>query len=310
MISVKNEKLISSWDKLEPSETADLRMRAGILEQNRRTREKRELERGGRTKAKRLLPIVACLAVLVLGVGGVWGWSRLTGTLKNPYDPIGPVQEIVVLEFNDSYYEITDKREVLERLGLPGEITAELAGSRVTYLRHGLAGEANYEVSAEPTDVELLEYAPAPSKGAYILRDGERYTAALFANLHRACSNSELLYQIYGIGKAEDIVSVTELDLDWNQILEEAITDRSEIEAFYQASRSMTGFGSVPDMTQSEERTFEYHKDHRYLWIEAKSGLRFVIDVYPSFGILYASGTMAYYVADEAMTAWFARNLK
>ena len=310
MISVKNEKLISAWDRLEPSETADLRMRAGILERNRRAREKRELERGGRGKAKRLLPIAACLAALILAAGTVWGLPKLTERLKFQFYPRDPVEEIVVLEFNDSYYTITDKREDLERRGLPGEITAELAGSRVSYLRHGLAGEASYEVSDEPTDVELLEYAPAPGKGAYILRDGETYAAALFANVHKRWSDSEVLYQIYGIEKAEDIASITEMDMKWNQVLEEAITDRDEIEAFYQASRSMFGYGSVPDMDRDEERGFEYYKDHRYLWIETRDGLRFVIEVYPSFGILYASGTMAYYVADEAMTAWFARNLK
>lgn len=278
-------------------------MRVRILEQNRRAREKRELERGGRARARRLLPIAACLVLLLAAAGGVWAWFR-SGHLKDP------VEHITVLEFNDAYYEITDKREYLERCGLPAEITAELAGGHVTCLRPGQPGEADYEVSDGQTKLELLEYAPAPCKGVYILRDGTTYSAALFCNVHHTVKPIALLYQIYGIETAEDIASITEADWDYSQIPGEAITDRDEIEAFYQASRSMPEFGSVPDMTRSDERAFEYYKDHRYLWIETKGGLRFAIDVYPSFGILYASGTMTYYTADEGMSAWIERNMR
>lgn len=303
---MKNEKMIRAWDKLEPSETADLRMRVGILEQNRRAREKRMLERGGRAKMKRLLPIAACLALLIVAVGIVWDRHNGSGHKGDPEEFPG-----IVLEFNDSYYEITDKRAFLERSGLPAEITAELAGGHAAYLRPGLPGEADYEVSAEQTDIELLEYAPAPCKGVYIFRDGTTYSAALFCNVHHGVKPMELLYQIYGVEGAEDIVSVTELDWDRDQVLGEAVTDRDEIEAFYSACLSLNGFGSVPDMSRDEERTAEYAVDHRDLCVETRGGLRFPIDVYPSFGVLYASGIMTYYCCqpEEPMAAWIQQHL-
>ncbi len=43
--------------------------------------------------------------------------------------------------------------------------------------------------------------------------------------------------------------------------------------------------------------------------IETKDGLRFYIEVHPSFGWIYGNGTLSYYQIDAQMASWIAGNL-
>jgi len=60
-----------------------------------------------------------------------------------------PAKEIAALEFNGCFYEAVDIPEVLEKYGLPGEITADMAGEHVSYLKSD--GGVGYEETALET---------------------------------------------------------------------------------------------------------------------------------------------------------------
>ena len=46
-----------------------------------------------------------------------------------------PVQNIAALEYNGKFYEAVKLPEVLEKYGLPPEITADMAGEHISYLK-------------------------------------------------------------------------------------------------------------------------------------------------------------------------------
>jgi hypothetical protein len=77
MISMKNDKIIASWNKIEPNDPADERMLSAILERNHSVRNRKDkANHMSRTKRK-LVPAVICLAVLIAItgiIGGSLGW--------------------------------------------------------------------------------------------------------------------------------------------------------------------------------------------------------------------------------------------
>ena len=77
MISMKNNKIIASWNKIKPSDSANDRMLSAILEQNRSVRNEKNKVNNMKNSKKKLIPAVACLAILiaVTGIaGGCLGW--------------------------------------------------------------------------------------------------------------------------------------------------------------------------------------------------------------------------------------------
>ena len=82
MISMKNDRIIASWDKIEPSDSANERMLTAILERNRSVRNgKDKVNYMSKTK-KTLIPVVACLAILIAVtgiIGGNLGWFGSKG---------------------------------------------------------------------------------------------------------------------------------------------------------------------------------------------------------------------------------------
>lgn len=80
MISMKNNKIIASWNKIEPSDSANERMLSAILKQNRSVHGRKEkVISMSQTKKfnKMLIPIAACLVALVAVtglVGNNLGW--------------------------------------------------------------------------------------------------------------------------------------------------------------------------------------------------------------------------------------------
>ena len=73
MISMKNDRIIASWDKIEPSDSANSRMLYAILEQNRSFLKGKDKGNDLSKAKKTLISAAACLALLiaVTGIGGV-----------------------------------------------------------------------------------------------------------------------------------------------------------------------------------------------------------------------------------------------
>ena len=132
MISMKNDKIIGSWNKIEPSDSANERMLTAILERNRSVQNgKDKVNYMSKTK-KILIPAVACLALLIAVTGivgtnlnwfgsktdagaGVDGTVVPGGCLPEGIDPI--VASVAVYPADRSLSDIADAtlNEILKR---------------------------------------------------------------------------------------------------------------------------------------------------------------------------------------------------
>lgn len=90
-----------------------------------------------------------------------------------------PVEDIAPFAFNGAYYEYTDNADILEKYGLPRVLTADDAGQHFAFLQK--VG-AEYKETVQETDIELYDYAKVSCKGVMVIRDGDKYGAALFCN--------------------------------------------------------------------------------------------------------------------------------
>ena len=227
------------------------------------------------------------------------------------------VQAIAALEFNGCYYEVCDIESVLESCGLPNKITAEMAGEHLAYLKH--SNVAGYEETATQTDIELYQYAPSPCRGVYVVRDGESYMAALFCNFRLFDSNTNVelseLYRVYGVDGAEDIsvIAYTESKPGIEAVVNGTVSDAEAIAEFYEHTTSLVSFGNddfqaimfnnIPEEDKSAANT-AFADDAMTLRIETKTGLRFNLRIYPSYGWIYGPGTQSYYRIDDAIFNW------
>jgi hypothetical protein len=64
----------------------------------------------------------------------------------------------------------------------------------------------------------------------------------------------------------------------------------------------------------TEEQQPEAHRKFadnlRVIRIETNKGLRFYIELYPTYGWIYGNGTLSYYQIDEQMSEWLNDNLQ
>ena len=146
-----------------------------------------------------------------------------------------------LFEFNGCLYEAADDPETLTRFGLPAQITADMAGEHIAWLRSAEGSGYEPAVSQEDASAELLAYAPAPSRGVYVLRDGDRYLAAVFCNFsftQPADANASVelteLFRVYGVEGAEDIALVCETDRNRNEAVGTPVTAPGEIAFLYE----------------------------------------------------------------------------
>ena len=227
------------------------------------------------------------------------------------------VQAIAALELNGCYYEVCDIESVLESCGLPNKITAEMAGEHLAYLKH--SNVAGYEETATQTDIELYQYAPSPCRGVYVVRDGESYMAALFCNFRLFDSNTNVelseLYRVYGVDGAEDIsvIAYTESKPGIEAVVNGTVSDAEAIAEFYEHTTSLVSFGNddfqaimfnnIPEEDKSAAHT-AFADDAMTVRIETKTGMRFNLRVYPSYGWIYGPGTQSYYRIDDAIFNW------
>lgn len=242
---------------------------------------------------------------------------------QDPYD--NPVESMALLYLNGALYECFDDPQALKRLGLQSEITDKTAGEHVANIE--LGGIVDYQETVSQTDKELFQYAPAPSRAVYVLRDGDNYMAAVFVRTYfpddrDAYSDLAEVYRIYGIEDADGIASIAQVDWNRGKIIGAEITDANAIAEFYALTTDIVNFVSM-DNDAFQERVFgdvpeenapEAHNafadDLQVLRIETTEGLRFFVNIYQNYGYLYSSGAMAYHLITPELNEWFIEHLK
>ena len=225
----------------------------------------------------------------------------------------------VSLEHSGYVYEVVDDPVILKRYGLPGKITPDLAGEHVDYLKSDGIG---YECTPTETDIELYNYAPCPTSAAYVIRDGDKWSAALFSSFHMFDGNTHVefteLYRVYGAEESGDILSITEMDWYYNPI-SEPVTDTGQIEEFYNITTNLMSygredfdkiqFGDIPEGSQASAHR-DFADDMRLIQIETKDGLKFFINVYLSYDWIYGVGAMTYYRSNVMVYKWMDTNFE
>ena len=313
---MKNEKLLNAMGKISDELIEDAAITTG---------KKRHTVVWVRWAA-----MVACLCLVASIVIPFLHVKDLPGNqdffLPGNYDSIPPssydhVHAIAALEYNGKFYEVVDIPEVLEKYGLPSEITADMAGEHLSYLKSD--GGVSYEYAASDTEIELYQYAPSICDGVYILRDGDTWYAALFCNFFQFDSSTKTelmeLYRVYGIERADDIASIAEMNWDRSKVVGTPVTARQEITEFYDmtvALRSYSNddfqklmFGGFSSEESQQQAHIAFADDYRCLCIETTGGLRFFIGLHPNFDWIDGGGTMSYFKIDEQMHEWIDRNL-
>lgn len=227
---------------------------------------------------------------------------------------------LATLEYGGKFYEAVDDPAILEKYGLPRQITADMAGEQLIYLTGDK--ERGYSCTAYETDKVLCRYAPAPGDAVYIVQDGSAYLAAIFCNFYQFDSNTSCelteLYRVYGIGRAEDIVSIAEVDWHRENVIGTPLSDRQEIGEFYDRTIALWSYGNDDFQNAmfggctSEEEQLALHtafaEDSRMLRVETTDGLQFYLNFYPTYRWIYGGGTLSYFQMDEPLLQWFERN--
>lgn len=235
------------------------------------------------------------------------------------------VGDFLMIEYDNAYYEIIENNpDFLKRKGIVTDISKDVAGKHITYLKKiSEAKRSNYMVSAEETNTELLEYAPANQKAVRIFRDGDKYYAAVFCN-YLIDDNESLpfdeVFKVYGISKAEDIKSI--VSVKTNNMYKAngiAVTDSDLIVSFYNEIINLKPYSEDEfDETQftyeDENKADEYHRkfadDANDFMIETVDGLRFIIRYFPTYDWVDAPLLQTYYKLSPALEAWIETNLK
>lgn len=242
---------------------------------------------------------------------------------QNPVDDFPGVAAL--LYFNGALYECCDIPQALERMGLPTDITPEVAGDHVANIE--LGGIFDYQETASQTDKELFQYAPSPSRAVYILRDGDNYMAVVFSRTYfpddpNAYTDLAEVYRFYNIEDAGDIASIAQVDWNRGKVTGAEITDADTIAEFYALTTDIVNFVSM-DNDAFQERVFgdvpeedaqEAHNafanDLQVLRIETTEGLRFFVNIYPNYGYLESGQAMAYHLITPELNDWFSDNLE
>ncbi|MBQ2865617.1 MAG: hypothetical protein IJE90_03750 [Clostridia bacterium] len=243
------------------------------------------------------------------------------------------VDAVVLVEYDDSYLEIIEDANTIKKFGLPSGITDDVIGGHIVYLQKSVpeAEYSNYVVADETTDMELLEYKPAPYKAVRILRDGDRYCYAWFCNY--LVENDESLpiqtvFDVYGIDEAADIVSITPVKSDnyW-KANGKTVTDSAIINEFYAGITKLTAFSFdeyhaimyADNLKKAEDEGggdigpevySRVADDRKDIVIQTKEGLRFAVQYYPSYGWISITKTLSYYQMSLEIKDWFEANIK
>ena len=232
--------------------------------------------------------------------------------------------DTALLYFQGALYECCYTKEGLKRVGLPSEITKDMAGEHVAYLKMGDVG--GYQETTEITNMELFQYAPAPTRAVYVLRDGESYMAVLFCRTYfpddiGAYTDLAEVYRFFDISDASDIVSIAQTDWNCGKVTGAEITEPNAIEEFYALTTDITKFVSmgnnefqsivfdgIPEEEQQEDHN-ALADDLQVIRVETKDGFKFYLSYYPNYGFLYSGHAMAYHQVTPELKLWFETNM-
>ena len=232
--------------------------------------------------------------------------------------------DTALLYFQGALYECCYTKEGLKRVGLPSEITKDMAGEHVAYLKMGDVG--GYQETTEITNMELFQYAPAPTRAVYVLRDGESYMAVLFCRTYfpddiGAYTDLAEVYRFFDISDASDIVSIAQTDWNRGKVTGAEITEPNAIEEFYALTTDITKFVSmgnnefqsivfdgIPEEEQQEDHN-ALADDLQVIRVETKDGFKFYLSYYPNYGFLYSGHAMAYHQVTPELKLWFETNM-
>ena len=232
--------------------------------------------------------------------------------------------DTALLYFQGALYECCYTKEGLKRVGLPSEITKDMAGEHVAYLKMGDVG--GYQETTEITNMELFQYAPAPTRAVYVLRDGESYMAVLFCRTYfpddiGAYTDLAEVYRFFDISDASDIVSIAQTDWNRGKVTGAEITEPNAIEEFYALTTDITKFVSmgnnefqsivfdgIPEEEQQEDHN-ALADDLQVIRVETKDGFKFYLSYYPNYGFLYSGHAMAYHQVIPELKLWFETNM-
>lgn len=269
--------------------------------------------------------VAACVA-LVVTIG-----TLITGKLLLANEDKTVVDSVILIEYDNAYFEVIEDAKVISRYGLPRQITADMVGKRISYLKKEElnAVRCNYISSDAQTDDELLEYAPAAHKAVRIFKNGDRYYYTLFCNYLIEANESlpiEEGFSVYGIDTASDIISIAPVkgDNSWSRTGTE-ITNREAIAEFFEIINGLTvySFDEYHEIIFDDEvKKYEvsggdvggeaYERvanDRKGIVIKSKEGLFFDIYYYPTYGWITVSETMSYYKMSPKLMEWFKSNI-
>lgn len=242
------------------------------------------------------------------------------------------VDSVMLIEYEDAYLEVIEDPTRAEKFGLEKEITEDIIGKHIVYLQKEVpeAERSDYIVADVKTDIELLEYSPAPYKAVRIFRDGDKYYYALFCNYLIEANESlpiQDAFEVYGIDEASDMVSITPVKSDntWKPN-KKVITDSAVISEFFNEISKLPAFCfddyhdlvfadelkklEEPGGDIGSEAYTRVADDRKDIVIETKEGLRFGINYYPSYGWINVSTTMSYYQISPELWEWFSNYVK
>ena len=278
-----------------------------------------------RPRRRRWGALAACLCAVAVVVSILpSGLLKPNGGADHQGDD-GLVPSIKLIYYSGALYECCDIPDGLKRAGLPQEITPDMAGERIAYLENG--GPVEYQETARETDKALYQYAPAPTRAVYVLRDGENYMAALFVRTYfpddpdAYCDLAEV-YRFFGIESSADIASIAQTDWNRGKVTGAEVKDPAAIGRFYELTSDVyefsgmdndsfqeIKFGGIPEEEQAAAHA-AFADESQTLRIKTKDGFCFYMSVYPESGFIYSGHAMAYFEITPELAEWFDENFR
>ena len=256
--------------------------------------------------------MAACLAVVVAVVVPLSQISQ---------DKL-PTEDIQMIEYNNSYYEVCEDKSVLQKLGIKTTIDEKDAGEVITCLtKKTSGGKSEYIATEENTNIVLYSYADAPCEVVYVIHDNGKYNAVVFCNFILPDTETISLDRLYNIKNSSDISSISVVD-DWysKKVIGSTLTNASVISKFYNASLILRDYSNddyhekkYGHIATEEElvQAYEETADNEItIMLETSDGLRFCLEYDAEGGWIYSNGTLRYYQVTDEITRWFSKNLK